>query len=123
MRLGVRMRLAALSPSVPSRSFRGRVSHALERPSAGGVDHRKSARADYGGDVDSAVFLLDDTQWLQTALGRHDPDCRCELGGNRTVVGRVFRGERMNPVVFESVRSCRADESTIVASSPRHPIG
>jgi len=41
--------------------------------------------------VESAVFLIDDAKWLQTALDRHGLDCRYELHGNRNAVERLFR--------------------------------
>ncbi|SDK11179.1 Transposase (or an inactivated derivative) [Halovenus aranensis] len=40
-------------------------------------------------DVD-AVFLVDDADWLQTALQRHGLDFRYELHGNRNSIERVF---------------------------------
>jgi putative transposase len=42
-------------------------------------------------DVDDAVFLVDDADWLQTALQRHGLDFRYELHGNRNNIERVFR--------------------------------
>jgi putative transposase len=42
-------------------------------------------------DVDDAVFLVDDADWLQTALQRHGLDFRYELHGNRNSIERVFR--------------------------------
>lgn len=42
-------------------------------------------------DVDDAVFLLDDADWLQTALERHGLDFRYERHGNRNSIERVFR--------------------------------
>jgi len=42
-------------------------------------------------DVDDAVFLVDDADWLKTALQRHGLDFRYELHGNRNSVERVFR--------------------------------
>jgi len=41
--------------------------------------------------VDDAVFLVDDADWLQTALQRHGLDFRYERHGNRNSVERVFR--------------------------------
>jgi transposase-like protein len=41
--------------------------------------------------VDDAVFLVDDANWLQTALQRHGLDFRYERHGNRNSVERVFR--------------------------------
>jgi transposase-like protein len=37
------------------------------------------------------VFLVDDAQWLKTALDRHGLDCRYERHGNRNAVERLFR--------------------------------
>ena len=42
-------------------------------------------------DVESAEFLVDDAQWLHTALRRHGLDFRYEPDGNRNSVERVFR--------------------------------
>lgn len=42
-------------------------------------------------DVDDAVFLVDDADWLKTALQRHGLNFRYELHGNRNSVERVFR--------------------------------
>ena len=42
-------------------------------------------------DVDDAVFLVDDADWLKTALQRHGLDFRYELHGNRNSVERIFR--------------------------------
>jgi transposase-like protein len=42
-------------------------------------------------DVETAVFLVDDDQWVQTPLDRHGLDCRYERYGNRNTVERIFR--------------------------------
>jgi transposase-like protein len=42
-------------------------------------------------DVNDAMFLVDDADWLKTALQRHGPDFRHELHGNRNSIERVFR--------------------------------
>jgi putative transposase len=42
-------------------------------------------------DVETAVFLVDDAQWLKNALDRHGLDCRYERHGNRNRVERLFR--------------------------------
>jgi len=41
-------------------------------------------------DVDDAIFLVDDADWLKTSLQRHGLDFRYELHGNRNSVERVF---------------------------------
>jgi putative transposase len=41
--------------------------------------------------IDDAVFLVDDANWLQTALQRHGLDFRYERHGNHNSVERVFR--------------------------------
>ena len=42
-------------------------------------------------DVETAVFLVDDANWLQTALDRHGLDCRYERHVNRNAVELLFR--------------------------------
>jgi len=42
-------------------------------------------------DVDDATFLVDDADWLKTALDRHALTCRYEPHGNRNAVERIFR--------------------------------
>jgi transposase-like protein len=53
-------------------------------------------------DVDDAVFLVDDADWLQTALQRHGLDFRYERHGNRNSVERVFRELKRRPFWFSN---------------------
>jgi len=40
--------------------------------------------------IDDAEFLVDDANWLQTALQRHGLDFRYERHGNRNSIERIF---------------------------------
>ncbi|WP_084510172.1 IS6 family transposase [Haloplanus natans] len=53
-------------------------------------------------DVETTVFLVDDAQWLQTALDRHGLDCRHEFHGNRNTAERIFREVKGQTVLFSN---------------------
>ena len=44
--------------------------------------------------VNDDVFLVDDADWVKTALQEQGPDFRHELHGNRNSIERVFRKEK-----------------------------
>jgi len=53
-------------------------------------------------DVDDAVFLVDDADWLRTALQRHGLDFRYEKCGNRNSVKRVFQEVKRRTTSFSN---------------------
>ncbi len=53
-------------------------------------------------DVDDAVFLVDDADWLQTALQRHSLDFKYKRHGNRNSVERVFRAVKRRTSSFSN---------------------
>ncbi|MFC7174481.1 IS6 family transposase [Haloplanus litoreus] len=56
-------------------------------------------------DVQTAMFLVDDAQWLKTVLDRHGLDCRYELHGNRNAVERIFREVKRRTSSFSNTFS------------------
>ncbi|QHS16170.1 IS6 family transposase [haloarchaeon 3A1-DGR] len=62
-------------------------------------------------DVDDALFLVDDADWLQTALQRHGLNFRYERPGNRNSVERVFREIKRRTSSFSNCFS-HVDPST-----------
>jgi transposase-like protein len=53
-------------------------------------------------DVDDAVFLVDDADWLQSALDRHGLTCRYQLHGYCNSVERVFRDVKRRTSSFSN---------------------
>ncbi|WP_096391572.1 IS6 family transposase [Halopenitus persicus] len=62
-------------------------------------------------DVDDTLFLVDDADWLQTALQRHGLDFRYERHGNRNSVERIFREIKRRTSSFSNCFS-HVDPST-----------
>ena len=58
-------------------------------------------------DIEDAEFLVDDAQWLQTALQRHGLDFRYERHGNRNGVERVFREVQRRTSSFSNCLATR----------------
>jgi len=55
--------------------------------------------------VETAVFLVDDAEWLKTSLDRHGLDCRYERHANRNAVERIFREVKRRTFLFSNTFS------------------